>query len=102
MTTNRASQRPDPLLLTSLTDFANKIGDQKPPFAGGQIIIWRYLVSYKLTTMTCRRLCAANLSFLPGKEGARGTLLALNSGNYRPDRVGPARCRVRHDAEVYV
>ena len=52
--------------------------------------------------MTCRRLCAANLSFLPGEEGARGTLLALNSGNYRPDRVGPARCRVRHDAEVYV
>jgi len=46
--TTRASE---PLLLTSVTDFANKIADQTSPIAAGQIIITAGIytpVSYKL------------------------------------------------------
>jgi len=75
------------LLLTSLTDFANEIGDQKPPSAGGQIIIRRSPVSYKLDN---------NDLSPPPRTGdfvffAGRAVLALNSGNYRPDGVGPRR-----------
>ena len=87
------------LLLTSLTDFANKIGDQRRPASGGrprQIIISHSLVSYKLTTMTCRRLYGRRrLRLFAGR-----TQVALNSGNYRAGGRAPLARMPRHDVSA--